>query len=422
MSGSLQIFISYAHEDSELRQELEHHLKILERDSLERDATILLWHDRKIGAGKEWEHEIDKNLEASAIILLLISVNFIASDYCYCIEMQHAMDRHNNGQAHVIPIILRSTIWEKTPFGKLEALPQFGKPVCSEHWRNLDEAFVDIARGIQKVVEGLRTKPGNSNDLYKSLLRLDFRSQGKVFDQFLKDGHRTGAFVIHGEPEYGQDWLLNRFLHHLSTRLAGQASRGHIGKVCRLDFASRVRKKDIETLWRELAVEIGLKNSWKLSLPDALIENAYALLKTQTVIFILRNPVHIGEQYVKQFFETFWSPLTTRYTADMHASSHYCLLFLIDNNNCIDNWLSIGAGVFDQSWKPSTPIKLNKLMKFEDHLLTTWIDYEAEEWTITPSIQDLLLDNDGIPEQVLDRVCTIFDQDWYERGKVWLKY
>src|SRR5438874_2288017 len=95
----LTIFYSYAHEDESLQKQLERHLSLLRRQGL-----ISGWHDRQIVAGTEWAQEIDARLETASIILLLISSDFLASDYCYGIEMQRALERHQRGEARVIPI------------------------------------------------------------------------------------------------------------------------------------------------------------------------------------------------------------------------------------------------------------------------------------------------------------------------------
>jgi hypothetical protein len=120
---------------------------------LQRGHLIDFWDDRDITAGSEWEREISEHLNTAQIILLLISPDFLASDYCYGTEMQRAMERHESGEAHVIPIILRPVFWQTSPFGKLQALPINAKPVVSPTWNNWDEAFFDIAEGIRKVVE-----------------------------------------------------------------------------------------------------------------------------------------------------------------------------------------------------------------------------------------------------------------------------
>jgi hypothetical protein len=110
----LMVFASYSHKDEALHDELAKHLK-----PLEREGVIRPWHDRKISAGREFGTEIDNVLEKAEIILLLISPDFVASDYCWSREMARSMERHESGEARVIPVILRPVDWHKTPFGKL---------------------------------------------------------------------------------------------------------------------------------------------------------------------------------------------------------------------------------------------------------------------------------------------------------------
>lgn len=150
-TGTIEIFISYSHKDEELRNELENHLS-----ALRHSRDIAGWHDRRIGAGQEWAGEIDAHLNSANIILLLISSDFLASKYCYDIELARAMQRHHAGEARVIPVILRPVDWTGVPFEKLQALPKEGKPVLK--WNIRDEAFLDVARGIREVVKELRAR------------------------------------------------------------------------------------------------------------------------------------------------------------------------------------------------------------------------------------------------------------------------
>jgi hypothetical protein len=121
-----------------------------------------MWSDRKIGAGEEWKGDIDERLEAADVILLLISPDFIASDYCYDVEMKRAMRRHDEGGVCVIPILLRAVNWRDAPFGKLQPLPTNERPVTS--WSNRDEAFTNIAEGIQTRLEEFTNVGGASPD------------------------------------------------------------------------------------------------------------------------------------------------------------------------------------------------------------------------------------------------------------------
>jgi hypothetical protein len=126
----VRIFYAYAHKDESLRDKLAKHLKRLDGSHISTE-----WYDREILPGADWATVLHRNLNNADIILLLISADFIASDYCYGIEMKIALERHNKGHAHVIPIILRPVLWEDKPISKLQVLPTGGKPVTS--WPSL---------------------------------------------------------------------------------------------------------------------------------------------------------------------------------------------------------------------------------------------------------------------------------------------
>lgn len=139
------IFFSYSHVDEELRDQLEKHLTMLKRQ-----GVIETFHDRRIPVGNDLDRSISTELERADVILLLVSPDFLASAYCYDIEMQRALERHNRGEARVIPVILRHCDWRSAPFGKLLAAPRDGKPVKS--FPDLDEAFLQIAQAIRQAV------------------------------------------------------------------------------------------------------------------------------------------------------------------------------------------------------------------------------------------------------------------------------
>src|SRR5437879_3717422 len=127
------LFFSYAHEDEKLRDKLATHLSLLKRQGVISD-----WYDRDITAGTEWKGQIDSRLESARVILLLISSDFLASAYCYDVEMKRALERHEAGEARVIPIFLRPVDWKGAPFSKLNGLPTDTRPVTK--WKNRDEA------------------------------------------------------------------------------------------------------------------------------------------------------------------------------------------------------------------------------------------------------------------------------------------
>jgi hypothetical protein len=120
-----------------------------------RQGVITAWHDHKINPGAEWVDEINAHLNSAQIILFLISADFLASDYCYGVEVRRALERHEAGEARVIPIILRACDWGGTPFAKLQALPKDANPVTS--FSDRDKAFAEIAEGIMMAAERSKT-------------------------------------------------------------------------------------------------------------------------------------------------------------------------------------------------------------------------------------------------------------------------
>jgi hypothetical protein len=153
---AIEVFISYSHQDQALRTELEKHLSNLKRQNI-----ITSWYDGHIIPGAALEPEIMNHLKRAQIILLLVSADFIASDFCYTKEMKEAFARHEANKVSVIPILLRPTDWQGAPFSKLKMLPTDAKAVTS--WRTLDDAFEDVVQGIRAAIDDLISKGQSSN-------------------------------------------------------------------------------------------------------------------------------------------------------------------------------------------------------------------------------------------------------------------
>ncbi len=153
VEGKLQVFVSYSHKDETFKDDFDTAVVMLRRNEL-----IESWYDGDVEAGKELDKEISSHMKAANIIILLASPSYLASKYCYDIEMKRAMLRHEAKTARVIPIILRPCEWQDAPFGKLKALPKDGKPIAK--WADRDEAFLDVARELRRVVLELK-KPSS---------------------------------------------------------------------------------------------------------------------------------------------------------------------------------------------------------------------------------------------------------------------
>jgi hypothetical protein len=187
-----QLFFSYSHKDEDLRNELETHLALLKRQGI-----ISAWHDRRINAGNDFEEQISSEIESSQIILLLISANFLASDYCFDREMTRALEKHEEGSAVVIPVILHPCDWHSAQFGNLRATPTDGKPISM--YANQHEAFSIVAKDVRQVAESFldkttRAEPTKNTDhLAEKESHADRSSNLRIKRKF--DDHERDEFL-----------------------------------------------------------------------------------------------------------------------------------------------------------------------------------------------------------------------------------
>jgi hypothetical protein len=149
----VQIFCSFSHRDSKYRDELEVHLANLRAQGL-----VEVWHDRLIKPGTDWALDIDHNLDQANVVLLLVSADFMASQYCMGIELRRALDRQKTEGVRVVPILVRECDLKGAPFTNLQWLPTGSKPV--KKWTDRDSAWTNVVGGIRTVVEELRRATG----------------------------------------------------------------------------------------------------------------------------------------------------------------------------------------------------------------------------------------------------------------------
>lgn len=205
----LSLFFSYSHRDEDFRNELEVHLA-----ALKRQGVITAWHDRRIIAGQEVDQEISEALEKADMVLLLVSPYFLASDYCYEIEMQRALEKQTARTARVIPVILHPCDWQSAPFGRLRATPADGKPIST--FANRHEAFLAVTKDIRAAAEELMRYAGAgpredrvrrqvtkqpapvSSDIRSSNLRLKKSFSDRERDQFLEETFEYMARFFEG--------------------------------------------------------------------------------------------------------------------------------------------------------------------------------------------------------------------------------
>lgn len=150
----LKTFVSYCHADTKLKDELLKHLAPLRRLLL-----VEHWHDGDISVGDKWEEKIWSQLRSADLVILLVTADFINSDYCYQQELKEAIDRHDAKLTRIVPVIGRNCLWHDLPFGNIQAALR-GKAVRS--LPDQDEALTEVAKEIKTValeLQATRAQP-----------------------------------------------------------------------------------------------------------------------------------------------------------------------------------------------------------------------------------------------------------------------
>ena len=189
----MKAFISYAHRDAVALDRLHTHLAPLRSEGL-----IDAWFDRQILAGGNIDAEVDEALEYCDVFLMLVSPDFLASNYCVNIEMKRALERHDYDGAPVIPIIVEPCDWTSS-LGKFKALPRDGKPISE--WMNQNSAYLDIVKELRRIIEtrkdtvsGTERTPFSGGTLDTSPMAPSYRIQ-KDFDEIDRSEFREIAFT-----------------------------------------------------------------------------------------------------------------------------------------------------------------------------------------------------------------------------------
>ena len=319
----ISVFLSYSHKDEKYKDALETHLKILVRKNI-----INNWHDRKIIPGQEWEKEIDKHLINAEIILLLVSSDFISSDYCYEKELQVAMGRHESNQAVVIPIVVRPSDWSETPFSKLQALPKDAKAITT--WDSEDEAWLDVVSGLRNSIEEIRSLKNRRNTsskltsikelLVREVNSIDaiFSSAGESpttrgiatgvtdFDDLTDGLHPSELIAIGARPGMGKTNLSlriasnsavweKRAVAYFSLSLpADRITRRLISSIGRIDGHRLLKGMLNDEDWPRLTSAIGILQKAPLYVDDAisitlsdLIDKSIQIKKTNNVELVV---------------------------------------------------------------------------------------------------------------------------------------
>ena len=293
---AVEIFYSYAHnkQDEDLKDKL---LKQL--SGVERRGVIVSWNDRKITAGREWAGEIDDHINTAGVILLLVSADFIASGYCNDVELKRALERHDAGEARVIPVILRPTLWRGESFGKLQMLPTDARPLTL--WENRDEALLNVAEGIQKAVEevakqtdekeGGRRPIVNTNIPRPPVVGFVARrdAEGRDIVKYLTEElapEKNQLVALWGPGGTGKTTLAAEVVRATTNVFKGRVA--WVSALGRADF-------NVATLLDEIAAQLGREELRKLA-PEMKAAQVAALVAARLTLVVLDNFETIAEE------------------------------------------------------------------------------------------------------------------------------
>ena len=148
------VFISYSHKDEKEKDELLSHLGVLKHAGL-----IDLWNDDRIGAGSDWEQEIQQAMTEARVAILLISANFLTSDFILGQEIPALLKRRQKQGLVVFPVIAKACAWQTVDWlRQMNVRPKNGKPVWGGGGTHVDEDLAKIALEVSKIIEEIERK------------------------------------------------------------------------------------------------------------------------------------------------------------------------------------------------------------------------------------------------------------------------
>ncbi|WP_377474104.1 MAG: CHAT domain-containing protein [Microcoleus anatoxicus] len=260
-------------------------------------------------------------------------------------------------------------------------------------------------------------QPQQSHDkLHQSLQRLNYHHQVKLFRTFVEQ-HPIGAYLIHGEEDSGQKWLLNRLLK--------QVPNWTNAKVISVTLNRKSRATYTKALWQELGGRVGLINQPSQT---QIIDKVAQLCQNRTVVLIFDRLDEMPEECMSQFMGQFWLPLVKSVSGVTQSPSRL-LMFLIDHSGCVEDWNLDFAETLYPSWEPHIPVKLPKITLLCEKDLQPWIENSIDELPLklTNQVEEIVRDilessEGGLPQLALYKICDLCDCNWYEWEKVWLKH
>jgi hypothetical protein len=264
----------------------------------------------------------------------------------------------------------------------------------------------------QAVLRALETQRQNSGDgkLYQALQGLNYSAQKSAFVLSVK-ARTVAAYLIDGQRNHGQRWLLNLLLKRYE----------HALQAISIDMRRLGRGKSIA----DLCQEIGRKAGVAASTPEQLAPVLCRWWETQHTFLIFHSVDLLGEAGLREILEHFWRPIVTHAGDPQHHNAvNKLLLFLVDNQGVAAKW---NLPLAQNPANAGGPERLPTIARFSEDELDRWMMASLldlpDDFSERTDVQTILANtDDGIPESVLEEICVICDYDWNEGASRWLKH
>jgi predicted RNase H-like nuclease (RuvC/YqgF family) len=340
---ALNVFFAYAREDAEIRSKLSNHLAPLRRNNY-----ISEWYDGEILGGEQWDEVIKDKLNAADIILILVSSDFIASQYAFTFEFSNALERHEHSLAVIIPIIVRPCAWQETPVKKIQLLPKGGAPIMGTgKWQSEDEAFTNVAEGVNRIVKKLLKERGLLEDNRTQQDFENLQSAQAFYSQFSK--YDRMLFEVQDENEQLKQLLPRKEKDILALKDKIRSLQRRLSDKDNEISVLNERLKRLEAKFSELTVRLQSSQNEKLKLHQELVETvedlSALLLLDKTalpLISVKKSEILQLEEKLKTYKERLKNFKATRKWFDVWPSEEEnALKLMIENTTNHINHLKI---------------------------------------------------------------------------------
>jgi hypothetical protein len=257
MAAKQTVFLSYSREDKKFLDELLVHLKVLQQYS-----DFEIWDDTRIKGGENWNEEIVNSISGASLAILLISPDYLASDWIHGHELPYLLKQKKTRDLRIFPIILRPSPWKETPLAYHQLWPSDGSALSSYSKSDRDRLLSDLVKQVHGVLRRNEDLAFEAEEIEKKEKneRLSNSSSDTTEISFPKGKAIPSFFLSHSQDD-------GDFAENLKFRLDKEGFRGWI---------------DVDIL------EAGV--DWRQEIDDAI-------LNSQAVILVL-SPNSKSSEYV----------------------------------------------------------------------------------------------------------------------------